>query len=683
MRRSSSTVPGRAGTPQQPILIDDDIDTLSTNLYDAITVDDDNGFGDDDTADVKFISEQKSTIDNDTANDDVTFISQHGPIRDDDYRWGSLPPPRPNPRTSKRVKRAFVKYEPRTNPVTNTSALQGHWITDNYCLLPGLVVELRVDPGSPLKCGDFLRIVSIFEDMDSQSVYLRGILYRRTRTLDGMLPRKTNEVYQVLQRNMEDPRDIKVQSLHDIPVSLVTGTRCLKHTNTIFPVNSYRTREDMSGQSSKFICDNAQLTCRWKRTFQYSCLMDLMTGHPQETALERITDAECDLDFRIPDFKLREAVPNLRSDLSVIDLTADEAADRDSLQLADILSKTHISASTTCPDYTFADFFCGAGGISVGARQAGFKVVYGVDHNADACATYRLNFPGTDVFEEDVYYNLTARQQDNAHVRCCHMSTVCKTISTAYTVRGKNHDANEATLFCISDILRKATPMVATLEQTFGALFEGKKQIFNSFVLQFTDMNYSVKWAVHTLSEYGVPQARKRLIMLASCAGHPLPEFPKPTHAAHPEKPVPGLKPSVTIADALGPIRHDTPNHDPRALERKDFPPYSPHQLGRGCITTSGGQNNWHFSGKRHLTEREFACLQTFPLDFRFIGNRTSVIQQVGNAVPPTFSEKLYTSIRKTLDEVDAQDTKRIQEDREPTMVLDDEDEKIVMDLDV
>ncbi|KEQ59674.1 S-adenosyl-L-methionine-dependent methyltransferase, partial [Aureobasidium melanogenum CBS 110374] len=306
--------------------------------------------------------------------------------------------------------------------------------------------------------------------------------------------------------------------------------------------------------------------------------------------------------------------------------------------------------------YTFADFYCGAGGVSAGAKQAGFKIVYGVDHDRDACSTYRLNFPGTTVFEESINYNLTVRVQENAHVRCVHMSTVCKTISTAYTVRGKNHDANEATLFTISDILRKTTPMVATLEQTFGALNPGKIQLFNSFVLQFTSMNYSVRWAVHTLSEYGVPQARKRLIMIASCPGHPLPDFPMPTHAASPLEPVPGLRPSVTIAEALQPIRPNTPNHNPAALPAKDLAPYSPHQLVRGCITTSGGQNNWHPSGKRHFTEREYACLQTFPLDHVFVGTRSSVIQQVGNAVPPAFSQKLFESIRKTFEEVDKQD---------------------------
>ncbi|KAI4725233.1 S-adenosyl-L-methionine-dependent methyltransferase [Aureobasidium sp. EXF-10728] len=666
MRRPSATTPSQTGSSRQPIMIDDDdddgIDYISTDPYSAIMIDDD----EDETED----------------DEDVQLIFEHIAVLDDEYRWGAPRAPRPARATKKKPSPSVI-FEPRTKPITNVAFLQGHWIVDTFCLVPGLVVELQADPGRPLEfrdAGDFLKIESIYEDLDTHKVYLRGLLYRRTRTLNGMLPKKLNEVYQVLQQNLEDPRAVEVQSLHDVSVDSVVRTRCLKHTNVPFPENSFRTREDMHEQSKEFCRDFAQLTCRWKRLFQYGCSTNLRLGYPEEQSIQRLTDVECDEGFRVPDVMLRRAVPKVKSDLTVVDLTAEEAADQTSRQLADMLNNTHISEPIADSAHTFADFYCGGGGVSIGAREAGFKVVYGVDHDKDACATYRLNFPGTTVFEEDINYHLTVRVQENGHVRVVHMSTVCKTVSTAYTVRGKNHDANEATLFTISDILRKATPMVATLEQTFGALNPGKKQLFNSFVLQFTSMNYSVKWAAHTLSEFGVPQKRKRLIMIASCPGHPLPDFPAPTHSPD-ETPVPGLKPCVTVHDALAAIRRDAHNHDTTTLTAKDFAPYNPHQLARGCITTSGGQNNWHPSGKRALTGREYACLQTFPLDHVFVGTRSSVIRQVGNAVPPAFSKLLYASIRKTLEEVDKQD----RESRRPIIIDEDEemmdDGRVVVDL--
>lgn len=497
MGGSISGAPGSAR--HQPILIDDDDndDAPTTNLYDAIELDDN---------------------DIDAPDDEVEIISVRERTFDNDIRWGALPQVQRR-RPTKKAKKAFVAYEPRTKPLSNISVLEGHWMDEvDHILLPGQIVELREDPAAPFKCGDFLQIQSIYEDLDTGCVYLRGILYRRTRTLDGMLPKKLNEIYKVLQYNMEDPRPIEVQSLHDVPVEQAIGTRCLRHTNAPFPENSFRTTEDMSGRSKEFLRSKAQLTCRWKRSFDYACAMDLAVGHAKETAIERITEDECSPGFGISDVKLRRAVAKVESDISTVDLTAEEAFDKDTILLAEQFRNTHVSSPPPAPEvpYSFADFFCGAGGVSIGARAAGMRVKYGVDHDADACATIRLNLPGTEIYEEDIYYNLTVRKQANAHVRCCHMSSVCKTISPAYTVRGKNHDANEATLFCISDILRKATPMVATLEQTFGALGGSKKQIFNAFVWQFTSMSYSVRWALHDLSEFGVPQARKRLIIMAA-----------------------------------------------------------------------------------------------------------------------------------------------------------------------
>lgn len=67
-------------------------------------------------------------------------------------------------------------------------------------------------------------------------------------------------------------------------------------------------------------------------------------------------------------------------------------------------------------------------------------------------------------------------------------------------------------------------------------------------------------------------------------------------------------------------------------------------------MTTSGGQN-YHPSGKRDLTLREYACLQGFPLDHVFSGKH--VKKQIGNAVPPCIAKVLFESIRKDLERAD------------------------------
>jgi DNA (cytosine-5)-methyltransferase 1 len=68
-------------------------------------------------------------------------------------------------------------------------------------------------------------------------------------------------------------------------------------------------------------------------------------------------------------------------------------------------------------------------------------------------------------------------------------------------------------------------------------------------------------------------------------------------------------------------------------------------------ITCSGGAGNYHPSGKRDFTLREFACLQGFPLEHKFAGN--AVKRQIGNAVPPCAAKAFYEEIVKHLKMVD------------------------------
>lgn len=68
------------------------------------------------------------------------------------------------------------------------------------------------------------------------------------------------------------------------------------------------------------------------------------------------------------------------------------------------------------------------------------------------------------------------------------------------------------------------------------------------------------------------------------------------------------------------------------------------------CITTHGG-GMIHPSGERDLTDREFACLQGFPLEHRF--GKVSVKKQIGNAVPPTMARVILDEVRRALMKAD------------------------------
>lgn len=95
-------------------------------------------------------------------------------------------------------------------------------------------------------------------------------------------------------------------------------------------------------------------------------------------------------------------------------------------------------------------------------------------------------------------------------------------------------------------------------------------------------------------------------------------------------------------------------NHEPEKCSRKDEPAYDPNEQLRQCITTSGGQGNLHWIGKRSFTLRELASLQGFPTDHLFLGNMTEIKKQIGNAVPPPIYEAIYKEIVKSMRAIDA-----------------------------
>ncbi|KAL8782889.1 MAG: hypothetical protein Q9195_009545, partial [Heterodermia aff. obscurata] len=165
--------------------------------------------------------------------------------------------------------------------------------------------------------------------------------------------------------------------------------------------------------------------------------------------------------------------------------------------------------------YTFGDCFCGAGGVSRGAVQAGLRVEWGFDCNAYACSSYRLNNPFTAVYPlwaHDFCHKTTDR---DFKVDICHLSPPCQFFSDAHTVMGKHDDVNTASLFAISELVKKAKPRVVMLEQTSG-LLRRHEIYFNAVVLMFTALGFSIRWKILNCADYGVPQRRMRIFMIVS-----------------------------------------------------------------------------------------------------------------------------------------------------------------------
>lgn len=241
--------------------------------------------------------------------------------------------------------------------------------------------------------------------------------------------------------------------------------------------------------------------------------------------------------------------------------------------------------------------------------------------------------------------------------------------SPAHTREGQNDQENIDALYSCMELVRKCTPRIITLEQTFGITHDRHSQHFWGLIAQFTDLGYSVRWKVVRLCTWGSFQDRKRLIIIASAAGERLPPFPQATHS---ESGGQGLKKFATIEQAIRGIhpggRDLLHNLDNMQKFHPRKAPYDANKLAGTICTASSCP---HPSGTRELTLREMACLQGFPKSHNFYGTRTEIKRQIGNAFPSNTVEVLYKHLHEWLVNEDAG---RIQAEEDFIMIDSDSD---------
>lgn len=147
-------------------------------------------------------------------------------------------------------------------------------------------------------------------------------------------------------------------------------------------------------------------------------------------------------------------------------------------------------------------------------------------------------------------------------------------------------------------------------------------------------------------------------MLISGRPGEDLPTFPEPTHE-------PGTVSIQKTLEELEAIHRVTPlkYHDPASLKVLSRAPYDANCLAK-TITCKGG-DNYHPSGSRNFTVREYLALQTFPYTFQFPELRgwkpfpqTEMKAQAGNAVPPMVGKAILGSVMKSLI---ASDQKRLE----------------------
>jgi DNA (cytosine-5)-methyltransferase 1 len=212
---------------------------------------------------------------------------------------------------------------------------------------------------------------------------------------------------------------------------------------------------------------------------------------------------------------------------------------------------------------TCVDLFAGAGGLAVGFRAAGWAVIAGNDLDADASATFRLNFPEA-VFFEGPVSQLTAddilRRCDIevGSLDCLIGGPPCQSFS--YNNHKRSEKDERARLFeHYLRIVRGLRPKTLVMENVPGILTIGNGSVVEEIKTALEDEALGYKSCLRVLSadEYGTPQLRRRVFIVASRIGDPEELLPSPTHrSADPRKratqKAKGLKRTVTVAQAIG-----------------------------------------------------------------------------------------------------------------------------------
>ena len=306
--------------------------------------------------------------------------------------------------------------------------------------------------------------------------------------------------------------------------------------------------------------------------------------------------------------------------------------------------------------------FSGAGGLDLGLIRAGNEVVWANDIDVNAVETYRRNI-GEAIVCADIRDIKMTEIPDGADVVVGGFP--CQGFSQANLLRNVDDDRNVLYRF-FRKVVSAKKPKFFIAENVKGILSLGGGAVIKKILDDFSRAGYV--FAVHlvNMADYGVPQHRQRVIIVGQrkdIGRDMLFRFPAPVRG---EKN--GLPPWRTIRDELDRFPDpDTPNqvvnhvYSAYKLAYRNFTGHRPTDPDRPCPTILARGNGGggvcaipHYNGKRRLTIRESAAIQTFPDDFEFVGAMNSCYRQIGNAVPVLFAEFLGRELKRLETEMGA-----------------------------
>lgn len=324
---------------------------------------------------------------------------------------------------------------------------------------------------------------------------------------------------------------------------------------------------------------------------------------------------------------------------------------------------------------TSVDLFCGAGGLSLGLELAGWDTKVAADYDAQACATYKRNFPGTEVIQGDVrsvdWMPLRGKIDLVAGGPPCQPFSVAGNQKAADDVR----DMLPEFVRAVSEI----RPKLILMENVAGLASSRHEAYLLEKLALIEELGYDVEFRVLNSANYGVPQERNRVIVLGSARSAP--HFPAATHGTK-------QRPFKSAREAILHAPEDEPNNAIVTYAKSPVlrpSPWAGMLVNGGgrpinldepsqTIPASAGGNRTHIvdqagvlleyhahllaggkvksglvHGVRRLTVKESAALQSFPSEFEFLGRRSAQYRQIGNAVPPLLGKAVGKTLLRSL----------------------------------
>lgn len=346
--------------------------------------------------------------------------------------------------------------------------------------------------------------------------------------------------------------------------------------------------------------------------------------------------------------------------------------------------------------YKILDLFCGAGGFSAGLeKNSNFKTLIGVDFDKNAIQTFSHNFPNATAICGDLCDKKTKETIINLSKKLKINMIIGGPPCQGFSLKGKKLGLKDPRNFLFVeylDLVEKIKPELFIIENVKNLYSSADGYFKDEIEKTIKTLGYTVNSSILNAKYYGVPQNRERVFFMAH--KHRFIAFPAKNTKI------------VTVKDAIFDLAylnsaqgdivsdykqeaqsdyqkmrrgkflqyHKASNHSKLAIKKLKLIPqeagkeFLPESLkGKQKFSTTWGRLVWNdvsptidtrfdtpSNGKnshpflhRAITPREAARLQSFDDDFVFLGNKTSVCKQIGNAVPPLLAFALAQKIQE------------------------------------